>query len=407
MPTHVGLKCLILIFGCFFWGIYLVCLEQAGHLIQIFLCPSTSPCLPLIRWIASSCFRDLFRTFPCSFIKSSCFWYHWYVCNMHDTPPDSRPFSARTHLSVSFFLSLIRWIGSSCSLALSGGFPVNFNLKHHVQRRSAFVPALPMSCHVFLLTEHLPVMTSHQPGVTPPQRWWVLAIMAVECPWLKEVGLRSGWVIALSLTFVKNKQSAISNNDQSTLTFDGRQIAHVQITTWWHANYYTIPRTILVFRTINPQQKLLPTDMLGLPWITSLRKDASPFKSYTNKLHLCEMMSQCTLADWSVGTKTCDAFAKTMLLEIHQSKVLWACCWHVSMGRSIRKYLNKYWMVFCGTFTVLYHILNQSLQRIFTGLLNVASPAKPSSGGIVVQTFTNIAICRGRGSSRLKGALCI
>lgn len=130
-----------------FFGIYLVCLEQAGHVIQIFLCPSTSLCLPLIRWIASSCFLDLFRTFPCSFIKSSCFWYHWYVCNMHDTAPDSRPFSAWIHLSVSFFLSLIRWIGSSCSLALSGGFPVNFHLKHHVQRRSVFVPALPiMSC---------------------------------------------------------------------------------------------------------------------------------------------------------------------------------------------------------------------------------------------------------------------
>lgn len=36
-----------------------------------------------------------------------------------------------------------------------------------------------------------------------------------------EVGQRSGWLMTLSLTFVENKPSAISNNDRSTLTFDG------------------------------------------------------------------------------------------------------------------------------------------------------------------------------------------
>ncbi len=49
-------------------------------------------------------------------------------------------------LSVFFFLSLIRWIGSSCLLALFRVFPVSF-IKRHVQGRFVFVPALPiMSC---------------------------------------------------------------------------------------------------------------------------------------------------------------------------------------------------------------------------------------------------------------------
>lgn len=123
-------------------------------------------------------------------------------------------------------------------------------------RRDLCLFQLCQSCHVFLLTQHLPVMTSESvtlywPGHTTIE-WWVLATMVVECWWLKEVGLRSVSLITLSLTFVENKQSDISNNDQSNLTFDGRQTAHVQITTWWLANYYTILRTILVFRTITP-----------------------------------------------------------------------------------------------------------------------------------------------------------
>lgn len=121
---------------------------------------------------------------------------------------------------------------------------------------------LCQSCHVFLLKKHLPAMTSESLmsrwlGHTTVG-WWVLAIMAAECWWR-----RSGWLITLSLTFVENKQSVISNNDQSNLTFDERQIAHVQITTWWLANYYTILRTILVFWTITSCRN----SCLQSPWV--------------------------------------------------------------------------------------------------------------------------------------------
>lgn len=205
------------------------------------------------------------------------------------------------------------WVG--------GGFQSVLSKSLHSRKICLF--QLCQSCHVFLLSENLAVTTSHRPGHTTIG-WWVLAIMAVECPWLKEVGLRSGWVIALSLTFVENNQSAISNNDQSTLTFDGRQIAHVQITIWWHANHYTIPRTILVFRTITPQKKLLPTIILGLPWTTPLREDVrevllSP--TQTNTVHVGRWVNLHWQIDvWEPEHVIASSQIRTMLPEIHQSK---------------------------------------------------------------------------------------
>lgn len=63
-----------------------------------FLCPSSSLCLALIRWIASSCFLPLFRTFSDSFIQSLCFWHHWYAWNKYRTLHESRPYSAHALL---------------------------------------------------------------------------------------------------------------------------------------------------------------------------------------------------------------------------------------------------------------------------------------------------------------------
>lgn len=108
---------------------------------KILLCPHTVLCLSLIRWITSSCFLAVFRTFPGSFDQSSCLWYHWYVWNKHDTPPDSR---LPKHISLSPSVSL--WWDELVPVA-SSLFPSQLYLKLHVQMRSVFVPALPvMSC---------------------------------------------------------------------------------------------------------------------------------------------------------------------------------------------------------------------------------------------------------------------
>lgn len=91
-------------------------------------------------------------------------------------------------------------------------------------------------------------ITSQRPGYTTTVGWWrwEVVIMALACPWLREAGWWSALVIVWCLTFVENQLSAILNNEQPTLTFHGRQIILVQITVWRFANYYNIPRTILV-----------------------------------------------------------------------------------------------------------------------------------------------------------------
>lgn len=152
-----------------------------------------------------------------------------------------------------------------------GGFSTRLYLKLHVQGKYVLVPALlNMSCVLTYRRTSCYDITggditrpggvgfgNHDGGMSMTQRAGLL--------WLANGFGPDIWG--------KNKPSAISNNAQSTLTFSGRQIAHEEITTCCHANYYTIPWTIIVFRrTINPQQKRMPTINLDLQWVKTSRK---------------------------------------------------------------------------------------------------------------------------------------
>lgn len=97
----------------------------------------------------------------------------------------------------------------------------------------------------YLRIPPLAVMTSHQAGHTTIALW-VLTIMAVECLWLKEVGLRSGWIIALSLTFVENKVPLRTMTSQLWPYMGGERSTYTSQCVRC-ANNYTIPKTILVF----------------------------------------------------------------------------------------------------------------------------------------------------------------
>lgn len=130
-----------------------------------FLCLNPSHCLPLIRWIVSSCLLPLFRTFSDDFIQSLCFWYHWYVWNKHNTLHESRPYSAHELLfdEMNCFQLLPRHFV---------GFPVSFISGSSVFRGDLHLFHLCQSCHMFFLKEYLPVMTSqrwfHIGWITPP-----------------------------------------------------------------------------------------------------------------------------------------------------------------------------------------------------------------------------------------------
>lgn len=134
-------NCWVLIFGILF-GIYLACLEQAEHLIQ-------NPYVP--KHISLSLFDKMncFQLFPRSFqdfswqplSKSSCFWYHWYVWNKHDTLQCP---NTSLCLLLSLFNKMNQFQLLPCAFWL---FSSQLYLKLCVQRRSVFVPTLPiMSC---------------------------------------------------------------------------------------------------------------------------------------------------------------------------------------------------------------------------------------------------------------------